>query len=180
SPYLEKQHQHQHQHQCLLASDQRSSSPLLELLRHRSEPAPTHLNTAWTTSYSLSLLACFLVSAAKASNPPKPQIEGPLLQQGDEKAAESKWSIARFVGAPYSWLLCLVSQLVTWFSGLEIRMLLRLLLITLVLRNLTSENTAWVSAQNDAAAALAAGRSSVGQSRGGIGAGVVSQVRASE
>ena len=31
--------------------------------------------------------------------PPKPQIEDPLLQQGDEKTARSKWSIARFTEA---------------------------------------------------------------------------------
>ena len=31
--------------------------------------------------------------------PPKPQIEDLLLQQGDEKTARSKWSIARFAEA---------------------------------------------------------------------------------
>nr|POE70832.1 hypothetical protein CFP56_45467 [Quercus suber] len=41
-----KRHQHQHQHQRLLYSDQRSSSPPLVPPRCRSEPAPTHPNTA--------------------------------------------------------------------------------------------------------------------------------------
>ena len=31
--------------------------------------------------------------------PPKPQIEDPLLQQGDEKTTESKWSTAKFAEA---------------------------------------------------------------------------------
>ena len=47
SPYLEKRHQHQR----LLSSYQQSSSPPLEPPRHRSEPAPTHPNTAWTTRW---------------------------------------------------------------------------------------------------------------------------------
>ena len=40
-----------------------------------------------------------LVSAAKASNHPKPQIEDPLLQQGDGKTVGSKWSAAMFARA---------------------------------------------------------------------------------
>ena len=75
SPYLEKQHQHQR----LLFSDQWSLSLPLEPPRHGFELTPMH--------------------PILRGQPPKPQIEDPLLQQGDEKTTESKWSTAKFAEA---------------------------------------------------------------------------------
>ncbi|KAF3944395.1 hypothetical protein CMV_029142 [Castanea mollissima] len=49
---------------------------------------------SWTSSSWISYSPSLLVSTAKASNPPKPQIEDPLLQQGDRKTPQFSFSVS--------------------------------------------------------------------------------------